>query len=124
MTRLVSVKVDISLPDGLGNVGNIVVDRPDVRMQGWRILVRGPSVLLVSPIGWAPGLAPALRVGSSVVIYEIDRRNCVLRWEGLDGIDSIQKYDSPEMWTPEDRKRLEEAKIEELAAKKQEAKKP
>ena len=122
MTRLVSVKVDVSLQDGLGNVGNIVIDRPDNRMQGWRIFVRGPAVLLVSPPGWSQGLARALWSGTAVSIYEIDRRNCVLRWEGLDEIDSIQKYDSPEMWTTEDRARLEAAKLE-AEIEKQESRK-
>lgn len=116
MTRLISCKLDVSLPDGLGSLGNVVCDRPAHNMRGWRILLRGPAVLLVSPPGWEPGVAPPMRKGTAVAIYELPRSQCVLRWEGADGIDAIQKHDTPPMWTADERAAIEAAELERQTA--------
>ncbi len=115
MTRLVSIKIEPNLPDGLGSLGNVVCDRPPPQLHGWRIMLRGPAVFLVSPPGWMPGLSPNAREkdGPSTV-YEIPRISCVARWEGIEGIESVQKHDTPPMWTAEKRAEMAAAEAAEL----------
>jgi hypothetical protein len=99
--KLVSLKIDTNLPDGLGSLGNIRCEAPDHKMRGWRVSVRGPAVFLISPPGWAADVPPPRRdpKGPSQV-FEIARAACVLRWEGELGIvDNMQKYDGPPMHT-------------------------
>lgn len=118
MTRLISIKLEDNLPDGLGSLGNVVCDRPPNQLRGgWRFLLRGPAVFLVSPPGWAPGLSINQRdVKGPSTVYEIARTRCVLRWEGVDGIDGVAKHDTPPMMTAEEREAMEQAELEAKTA--------
>ncbi len=115
VTRLVSIRIDTNFPDGVGNLSNIICDLPDHRVRGWRILLRGPAVFLVTPPGWKPGLpAPARDSAGPITVYEVPRSQCVIRWEGVDGIDNVAKHDTPPMCSAEERKMLEIAEIERM----------
>jgi hypothetical protein len=88
------------LPLGLGNTGEFRCSDPPNALVGWRILVRGPAVFLVSPTGWAAGLARALMdpKGKRRTI-EVPRVQCVLVWDGED-VAKLQSFDGEPMERP------------------------
>lgn len=108
--KLLSINIDCNLQYGLGLAGNIEIDNPPPKFRGWRIAIRGPKVMLVSPPGWLPANAtsPAVRdpKGASRVV-EVPYSKCVPIWEGVDAIDRPEKYDSEIMRTTEDRRQAE-----------------
>lgn len=51
----------------------------------WRVAVRGPSVLVISPAGWTTGKPPHEWTHTQRTIVEIPRSRCTLRWVFDDG---------------------------------------
>ena len=73
----------------------IRASQPTDTVIGWSISIRGPAVFLVSPPGWAPGVAPDLRrEGGEVHAFEIARSACTLEWVDAE-LDKVQKFDAP-----------------------------
>lgn len=78
------------------NNEHVDLTRTDNVLHEWRILVRGPRVLFVSPPGWAPGIAPAERRGPTSEIIEVARNQLALHWSGVEGdVGEIEKWSPP-----------------------------
>lgn len=65
----------------------------------WSLATRGPSVFLISPPGWRPGMPPE---GDARQVFEIPRSHCHLQWEfdALDGFEGVVKWDAPPVPPP------------------------
>jgi hypothetical protein len=114
--KLISIKIEANLPTW-GNLSVITLDAPDHRLRGWKVCVRGPAVFLVSPPGWTATPTGGERPTTGpVTVIEVPRISCVMRWQDADSVDTAQKYDSPPMWTPEERKAQELAELEKATA--------
>lgn len=91
-----------SLPSGLGSLGNVVCDKPPNQVRGWRVLIRGPAVYLVSPHGWSAGKPFAHFVEAEPrQVFEVARADCKFQFamsgDDLAEIDKLQRYDSDPM---------------------------
>jgi len=84
-----------------GDMITIKCDEPSDAMKGWRAMLRGPALFLVSPPGWAPN-DRAGAPGLPCRVHEIARSQCYLHWEGPDNFDekSIAKYTSEPFGRP------------------------
>jgi hypothetical protein len=81
----------------LGQLGNVVCDKPPNAMIGWSVRVRGAAVFLVSPPGWEPGLAAAHRKADGPRRTYGPIKDAICQWEGEDAVDQLVKYDSEAM---------------------------
>lgn len=100
--RLVRFRIDHpSLPPPLNTFGTVTVDRPDARLEGWGLAVRGAAVFLISPRGWQLSAARPLWNSSGPVtaIGPIPMAHVTLVWEGDDAsiVDKLQRFDLPPM---------------------------
>lgn len=96
--KLLFLQLPDSKPRDLGHVRSIDFAHPQDQVLGWRVMVRGPAVILLAPKGsrWAGG-------------WEFARAQCALQWDGLEPAD----YDKITNWTSEP---LERAKPEPVPA--------
>lgn len=117
--KLLSVQLP-SLPY-LGSPGHIVCDSPPVSLKGWRVLVRGPSLMLLSPHGWRPENknAPHDRDAKAPCVAFAVARSQVVEcwaWDVGEKVVAPMEHDSPPMYSPEDRKAIEMAELEAKTA--------
>lgn len=81
----------------LGAPGHITCSSPPSTLRGFRVLVRGPAVFLVSPPGWLPGLnRTVMDPKGKCRTWEVPRVNCAMVWEGED-VAKLQTYDGEAM---------------------------
>lgn len=90
---------------GLRSVDLITIDcdNPSPPMRDWRIIVRGPSIFLISPPGWttATQTRPADRDPKGpVVVHEVPRASVFLQWQSDDTdpnavIQATSKHETP-----------------------------
>lgn len=87
-----------------GDLGTIDCAAPASTLRGWRALVRGPMLFLVSPPGWAPGRNArdaAIAPSDPCSIHQVPLNQCFLHWEGSDGdVDKVAKYTSEPFGPP------------------------
>lgn len=80
-----------------GAVNEVNVDEPHPSLRGWRFLIRGAAVFLISPPGWKVGSnAPhEPEAGATCTMFEIPRIKCFLHWDGDDvDVEKVAKYTS------------------------------
>jgi hypothetical protein len=96
--KLLFLQLPDSKPRDLGHVRSIDFAHPQDQVLGWRVMVRGPAVILLAPKGHH------LAGG-----WEFSRAHCSMRW------DSTEPSDFKDMvnWTSEP---LERAKPEPVPA--------
>jgi hypothetical protein len=84
----------------LGSLSNVVCAAPPNNLKGWRVVIRGPSVFLVSPPGWIPG-EPMVRYDpkGDTHAFEVPRALCTFRWSSVD-FDAVAKHEAPPMGMP------------------------
>lgn len=76
-----------------GAMTTIDTEKPVGQMRGWRLVVRGAAVFLISPPGWEGGKTHLQwdRKGASV-ICEIPRSDVYFHWKGhRDALDAYAK---------------------------------
>lgn len=103
MIRLVTLTLTCPPLNGLYNVTTINCAEPDARIRGWRALIRGPAVFLVSPRGWKLSTPEQLfDPHGPRRVYEIPRADCVMSWATDDdlAVDKLQKFDSEPFQKP------------------------
>lgn len=87
-----------------GDLSELRCDNPAEVWRGWRVALRGASVILISPRGWMPGRRPAeWDPADPAVIHEVPRSNCIMHWTGLDqDVEDIVKgkFISPPLGAP------------------------
>lgn len=71
-----------------GDLSTIDCAAPGV-LKDWRIILRGPSMFLVSPPGWTLNEARNARRDPKgpVQMYEVARSNVYFQWEAADDLD-------------------------------------
>ncbi len=91
--------VSLKLPDlpYLGSMSHFALARPDARMIGWSVKVRGLATFLVSPPGWEPGLPLPNRKADGPRRVFGPLEGVVLVWEGDGAVDALKSYDSEPM---------------------------
>lgn len=95
--RLLTFQPHVGLPLPGLRPGNLITFEPGKGPYGdWRVHVRGPSVYLVSPPGWGPGLVPANYKGTDRRIYEVPRTHCYLGWVATPSDKTLDTRD----WSP------------------------
>ena len=82
-----------------GDLVTIKCHEPANAMKGWRAILRGPALLLISPPGWMPGRPPHdWDPKGACTMHEVARSNCYLHWSGTE-VDSEEilkgKFVSP-----------------------------
>ncbi len=86
-----------------GDMIAIQTDNPPDSLKGWRALVRGSSLFLISPDGWSKD-ANARRnakPGDPNVFCQVPMSLCFLHWSGVPAdVDSIAKFTSPPFEAP------------------------
>jgi hypothetical protein len=90
-----------------GDLSSLDCDNPGV-LKDWRLVLRGPSVFLISPAGWGPSENRGTKRDPKgpVTMYEIPRVDVFLQWAAGDeaDIEAVLKggrYDSePLGWKP------------------------
>lgn len=89
------------LPAPLQHTGLVHVDAPPGILAGWGVEVRGATMFLVSPPGWANGKPPTqwLKGGDRTIYGPIPLANVTLIWQGggAEIVDKLQRYSLPEM---------------------------
>lgn len=82
--KLLKLTLPEAKPPALRMVRDIDLLKPVDAVIGWRILVRGPAVILLPPNG--PG-------------HEVARSQCWLSWDGVkpEDYDKITNYSSEEL---------------------------
>lgn len=88
-----------------GDMTTITCENPSTPLVGWRAILRGAALFLVSPKGWKTG-KPASEwdpEGPSM-IHEIPRIHCFFHWEGeqadIDAAITKGKFESPPFGPP------------------------
>lgn len=92
--KLVSITTHepISL-DGLRLGQNARITPGEGQFADWRIHVRGPRVILVSPKGWVPGGAKPGDDLEARTMFDLPREKVTLRWSGSEAeIDGVAKW--------------------------------
>ncbi len=84
--KLLSIHLPDSKPTTLALQREIKLDEPTDAVLGARVLLRGPSILILYPEGHR--LAGA---------FEFARASCILRWDSSD----VDDYKSMQNWTSE-----------------------
>ena len=76
-----------------GDMSTIDCENPNTPLIGWRAMLRGGPLFLVSPKGWKPGSkAPDWDPNGPAVIHEVARSHCFFHWSGsVEDIDTIAK---------------------------------
>jgi hypothetical protein len=85
-----------------GDIVTIECENPSGSMRGWRALLRGPSLFLVSPPGWNPRDQDRVgKFGDPTLIHEVPRATCYFHWIGEDkDVEKVAKFDSPPFGVP------------------------
>lgn len=96
--KLLFLQLPENKPRDIGHLRSIDWRHPVDQVLGWRVMVRGPAVILIAPKGHV------LAGG-----WEIARTECTLRWDSTDPAD----YKDIVNWTSEP---LERAKPEAVPA--------
>ena len=96
------VRPEHPLPPPLQHVGAVNVDDPPGNLAGWGVHIRGATMFLESPPGWATGKPPAQwdKRGDRTVIGPISLTHVTLKWQGAswEACEKlVQRYDLPEM---------------------------
>lgn len=86
-----------------GDMITIECENPIGAMKGWRALLRGPSLFLVSPPGWKPNtISTGSQFGEPSLIHEVPRSSCYFHWVGDDAdVDKVGKFSTPPFGKPE-----------------------
>ena len=80
--RLVGLTLIGGQLHGFGRLDTIAVNNPLDRVRGWRAVVHGPAVFLVTPPGWGKDKAPNLwDPDGPRLAFEVPRSMCHLQWE-------------------------------------------
>lgn len=93
-----------------GELSELSCEDPPAALKGWQAIVRGSSLVLVSPPGWAPNNHAGTPKGVRK-IHEVPRNNCFLAFEGdLDDVKAVmdlsKTFTSPPFGTVEQAKEI------------------
>ncbi len=83
-----------------GDMSTIQCENPNQTLVGWRAVIRGAMLFLVSPKGWKPGSKThEWDASEPAVIHEIPRTHCFMHWEGeladIDAVLAKGKFETP-----------------------------
>lgn len=105
--KLLSLHLPADRSTDLAFLRAIDFRHPVDQVLGWRVLVRGPAIILVTPDGHPkPGG------------YEFARAACTLRWDSA----TVQDYDKITTWTSEPLERAKAPSIPDIDTPKAGAK--
>lgn len=85
-----------------GDLSTVTCDNPAGALVGWRIVLQGKAMFLVSPPGWTVQTATsphARKKDGPVLIHEIPRDNVFLHWtaddDGMKCVMSGKSHETP-----------------------------